>query len=37
MTRLELLIQLAKIALGVAIGLYFLWWSLEVLQRLPAH
>jgi len=37
MTNLELIIQLLKIALGVAIGIYFLWWSLEVLQRLPVH
>jgi hypothetical protein len=37
MTKLELVIQLLKIALGIAIGGYFLWWSLEVLQRLPPH
>jgi hypothetical protein len=35
MPKDELIIQLIKIALGVAIGSYFLWWSLEVLQRLP--
>jgi hypothetical protein len=35
MPKDELVIQLIKIALGVAIGSYFLWWSLEVLQRLP--
>jgi hypothetical protein len=33
----ELIIQLLKIALGVALGAYFLWWSLEVLDRLPPH
>jgi len=32
----ELVIQLVKIALGVLIAGYFLWWSLEVLRRLPA-
>ncbi len=35
MTKDELIIQLIKVALGVAIGSYFIWWSLEVLQRLP--
>ena len=35
MPRDELVIQLIKIALGVVIGSYFIWWSLEVLQRLP--
>jgi hypothetical protein len=25
------------VALGFAIGTYFVWWSLEVLQRLPPH
>jgi hypothetical protein len=37
MTRTELIIQLAKIVLGVAFGAYFLWWSVEVLHRLPPH
>lgn len=37
MSRTELVIQLVKIALGVAIGGYFLWWSLEILHRLPPH
>jgi hypothetical protein len=37
MTKVELIIQLIKIALGVAIGTYFLWWSVEVLHRLPPH
>jgi hypothetical protein len=37
MTKDELTIQLIKIALGLAVGLYFIWWSLEVLHRLPAH
>jgi hypothetical protein len=35
MTRGEWIIQLTKIAMGVAIAAYFVWWSLEVLQRLP--
>ena len=37
MTKDELIIQLIKIALGIAIGAYFVWWSLEVLHRLPSH
>lgn len=37
MTKTELIIQLAKIALGVVFGGYFLWWSVEVLHRLPPH
>jgi len=37
MRRDELAIQLIKIALGGALGAYFGWWSLEVLQRLPPH
>jgi hypothetical protein len=37
MTKDELTIQLIKIALGLAVGLYFIWWSLEVLHRLPLH
>ena len=37
MTKGELAIQLVKIALGAAIGVYFVWWSLEVLHRLPPH
>ena len=37
MSRTELIIQLVKVALGLAIGAYFVWWSLEVLQRLPPH
>ena len=35
MGRTELIIQLIKVALGLAIGAYFVWRSLEVLQRLP--
>ena len=35
MSKDELIIQLIKVALGILIGGYFLWWSLEVLQRLP--
>ena len=34
MTRTELIIQLLKVAIGLALGAYFLWWSLEVLDRL---
>ena len=37
MTKSELIIQLIKIALGIAIGAYFVWWSLEILHRLPSH
>ena len=37
MSRAELIIQLIKIVLGAALGAYFLWWSLEVLHRLPVH
>jgi hypothetical protein len=38
MSKDELIIQLVKVALGILIGGYFLWWSLEVLKRLPvAH
>jgi hypothetical protein len=36
MSKDELIIQLVKIALGILIAGYFLWWSLEVLKRLPA-
>ena len=35
MSKDELIIQLVKVALGVLIAGYFLWWSLEVLKRLP--
>jgi hypothetical protein len=35
MTKGEWAIQLIKIALAVALGTYFIWWSLEVLHRLP--
>jgi hypothetical protein len=34
MTRTELIIQLLKVAIGIAFGAYFIWWSLEVLDRL---
>jgi hypothetical protein len=34
MTRTELIIQLLKILIGLAFGAYFVWWSLEVLDRL---
>ena len=35
MSKDELVIQLVKVALGILIGGYFFWWSLEVLKRLP--
>jgi hypothetical protein len=34
MTRTELIIQLVKVLIGLAFGAYFVWWSLEVLDRL---
>jgi hypothetical protein len=34
MTRAELIIQLLKVAIGLAFGAYFVWWSLQVLDRL---
>jgi hypothetical protein len=34
MTRAELIIQLLKVVIGLAFGAYFVWWSLEVLDRL---
>ena len=34
MTRTELIIQLLKVAIGLAFAAYFVWWSLEVLNRL---
>jgi hypothetical protein len=37
MSRSELIIQLIKIVLGIALGAYFIWWSVEVLHRLPLH
>jgi hypothetical protein len=37
MTKGEWVVQLIKIALGIAIGIYFIWWSLEMLHRLPLH
>jgi hypothetical protein len=37
MTKDELVIQLAKIVIALAVGGYFVWWSLEVLHRLPPH
>ena len=35
MSKDELVIQLVKVGLGILIGGYFLWWSLEVLKQLP--
>jgi hypothetical protein len=37
MSATELIIQLLKVAIGLAFGAYFVWWSLEVLDRLPLH
>ena len=38
MTRTELIIQLLKVIIGLAFGAYFVWWSLQVLDRLtPEH
>jgi len=34
MTRTELIIQLLKVAIALAFGAYFVWWSLQVLDRL---
>jgi hypothetical protein len=34
MTRTELIIQILKVVIGLAFGAYFVWWSLEVLDRL---
>ena len=34
MTRTELIIQLLKVVIGLAFGAYFVWWSLQVLDRL---
>jgi hypothetical protein len=35
MPKDELIIQLLKIGLGLAFAVYFVWWSLAVLHRLP--
>ena len=37
MPRDELIVQLVKIAIAIAVGAYFIWWILEVLHRLPPH
>jgi hypothetical protein len=37
MSRTELIIQVLKLVLGLALGAYFVWWSLEVLNRLPPY
>jgi hypothetical protein len=34
MTRTELIIHLLKVAIGLAFGAYFVWWSLQLLDRL---
>jgi len=34
MTRTELIIQLVMVAIGLAFGAYFVWWSSQVLDRL---
>jgi hypothetical protein len=33
MTRTELIIQLLKVAIGLAFAAYFVWWSLQELAR----
>src|SRR5262249_14858056 len=37
MTRTELIIQLLKVAIGLAFGAYFVWWSLQVLELNTMH
>jgi hypothetical protein len=34
MTRTELTIQILKVVIGLAFVAYFVWWSLQVLDRL---
>jgi hypothetical protein len=34
MTRTELIIQVLKVVIGLAFAAYFVWWSLQVLDRL---
>jgi len=34
MTRTELIVQVLKIAIGIVFGANFVWWSLQVLDRL---
>ena len=34
MSKLELILQLIKIGLGLAFGAYFMWWSLRLLEKL---
>src|SRR5438477_3805918 len=34
MTRTELTIQILKVVIGLAFAAYFVWWSLQVLDRL---
>jgi len=34
MTRTELIIQILKVVIGLAFAAYFVWWSLQVLDRL---
>jgi hypothetical protein len=33
MTRTELIIQLLKVAIALAFGAFFVWWSLQVQLR----
>jgi hypothetical protein len=33
MSRTELIIQILKVVIGLAFGAYFVWWSLQVLDR----
>jgi hypothetical protein len=32
-----LIIQILKVVIGLALGAYFVWWSLEVLDRLSPN
>jgi len=37
MSRTEPIIQLVKVVIALAFGAYFLWWSLEMLNKLPSQ
>ena len=37
MSRTELIIRLVKVVIGLAFSAYFLWWSFEMLNRLPSQ
>jgi hypothetical protein len=34
MIRTGLIIQILKVVIGLAFGAYFVWWNLQVLDRL---